>query len=160
MKKLFIILVLFLGCKKNESNVLYAGAIGFFYENAKGENLLDPKTIGALNDKDFTLYVMRNGIKSEIVNAANSNLPGNFQIENSPETGYYLFLTFGVDKEFFNGNDQTYFIKTSDGSEDKISVRFNSNVGPIIGCRRVGINDVVKWDASSGSYPSSLIIVK
>lgn len=111
------------------------------YQNSNGDDLLNPTTPNALNEKDIEVYVLRKGVRVRLFNAM-LDAQKNFKIRGSAIEKYYMQFYFDIAKESFVNKKVTMFIKYKDDSEDKLVGEFNEDDGSNIMLQRVWVNDI------------------
>ncbi|RZJ19749.1 MAG: hypothetical protein EON51_16745 [Acinetobacter sp.] len=161
MKKIFLIplfILLLVGCEKPIRGVVISADVNFLFVNAKGEDLLNANTLGALTEENVDIFVLKNGLK---VRLYQGNLDAAKFFKIRTENGKSKFqMYFDINAENFIGNKITQFIKYKDGTEDEVVGEFNSDRKRNTLLQQVWINGVAKSrseTANSGQNPIVLV---
>lgn len=161
MKKILLLLFIAaiqLSCDVNCCTVISAD-VSFSFVNSKGEDLLNPNTLGALTEENVDIYILKNGVKTRLYQG-NLDAAKFFKIRTDNGKSR-LIMYFDIVSENFNGNKITQFIRYKDGTEDEIVGEFNADRKRNTLLQTVWINGIAKTKietASSGQTP--FVIVK
>ena len=153
---LFAIVLLLNGCHRHCCTTV-STTIFLKYQNSNGDDSLDPRTTNALKSEDMEVYVLRKGVRVQLLNY-NLDYAKNFKIYGSSTEKYHMIFLFDIKKESFVKKKVTMFITYKDGSEDKLVGEFNENEGSSILLQNVWINDIAMGRPSYS--PSTAFIIK
>lgn len=160
MKKigLLITVMFLLSCKKNEALIIDTG-VYLWYKNANGVNLLNAAIPGAINTAEIDVFVLKNGVKTQILNG-NMNNPENFSLSVSSDKGNLLGFSFWYESSARVDNKVIMFIRYKDGSEDKLTGEFNDISESNIIIKKVSVNDVLRWEREPGGASGVIELIK
>jgi hypothetical protein len=134
----------FISCKKpGPGSIVIDADFTVLYKDTNGIDILNPAVSGAIKAEDIDVYVLKNGVKTQ-VNYANLDYPEMFSIKKSAQNFYYMLVYFDVRVENFNGNRITQFVRYKDGTEDEFIGEFNTNRRTNTLLQRVWVNGVFK----------------
>lgn len=162
MKKILLVLLIgftFASCEKKIVGPVIDASVSLSFVNSKGDDLLNPNTLGSFSEQDIDIFILVNGSKN-LLYQGNLDASKFFKIRtDNGKNSFHMF--FDITPVNFKNDKITQYIRFKDGSEIEVVGEFNADRKRNKILQQIWVNGLPKTKIETeNSSQSPIVVVK